>query len=134
MAASAYGERRRKLLLIDDDEAVLDFLRVKLGGEFDLIATGSADKVLALVREGRPDLVLCDIDLQSDSDGMDGGDISVALFSHEDTRHIPLVFLTALASPSDLKASGNQLGGRAAISKQSPIEDIISRIRASLAP
>jgi CheY-like chemotaxis protein len=59
--------------------------------------------------------------------------VSVALFSHEDTRHIPLIFLTALASPTDIKASGNQLGGRAAISKQSPIEDIIARIRAGIA-
>jgi putative two-component system response regulator len=133
MAASPQGARK-KLLLVDDDEAVLDYLRVKLGGEFELLSTTSADKVLQLVREGRPDLVLCDIDLQSDTDGMDGGDISVTLFSHEDTRHIPLIFLTALASPSDLKASGNQLGGRAAISKQAPVEEIIARVRASLAP
>jgi putative two-component system response regulator len=124
---------RKKLLLIDDDEAVLDYLRVKLGGEFELTTTTRPESVLALVREGRPDLVLCDIDLQRDGEGMDGGDISVALFSHADTRHIPLIFLTALASPSDLKASGNQLGGRTAISKQSPVEDIVARIRASLA-
>ncbi len=130
--ASGQGERK-KLLLIDDDEAVLDYLTVKLGGEFDLVTAGSAAAALALVREARPDLVLCDIDLQSDIEGQDGGDISVALYSHEDTRHIPLIFLTALASPSDLKASGNQLGGRAAISKQSPIEEILARIRFSLA-
>ena len=129
---SGHGERK-KLLLIDDDDAVLDYLKVKLGGEFDLVTAGSAAAALALVRDARPDLVLCDIDLQSDVEGQDGGDISVALFSHEDTRHIPLIFLTALASPSDLKASGNQLGGRAAISKQSPIEEILARIRLSLA-
>ncbi len=133
MTGSTHGERK-KLLLIDDDEAVLDYLCIKLGGEFELITTTSADDVLALMREGRPDLVLCDIDLQSDADGMDGGDISVTLFSHEDTRHVPLLFLTSLASPTDLKASGNQLGGRSAISKQAPIEDIVARIRASLAP
>ncbi|MEI6302102.1 MAG: response regulator [Betaproteobacteria bacterium] len=125
---------RKKLLLIDDDEAVLDYLTVKLGGEFELITTSSSEGVLELVREGRPDLVLCDIDLQSGVDGMDGGDISVALFSHPELRHIPLIYLTSLASPSDIKAGGNQLGGRAAVSKQSPVEEIIAAIRARLAP
>ena len=119
---------RHKLLLVDDDEAVIDYLGVKLGGEFELIATGSPDQVLGLAREHGPDLVLCDIDLP----GMDGGDISAALFAHPETHHIPLVFLTALVSPADLKARGNQLAGRAAISKQSPIGEIVARIRAIL--
>lgn len=120
---------RAKLLLVDDDEAVIEFLNLKLGAEFELMATGSPDGVLALARDGRPDLVLCDIDIP----GMDGGDISAALFAHPETRDIPVVFLTALVTPQDLAAKGNQLGGRAAISKQSPIEEIAARIRAALA-
>jgi CheY-like chemotaxis protein len=119
---------RRKLLLVDDDEAVIEYLNVKLGAEFELMATGSPEKVLPLALDGRPDLVLCDIDLP----GMDGGDISAALFAHPQTRDIPVLFLTALVTPADLAARGNQLAGRAAISKQSPIEDIAARIRASL--
>jgi CheY-like chemotaxis protein len=119
---------RRKLLLVDDDEAVIEYLNVKLGAEFELMATGSPEKVLPLALDGRPDLVLCDIDLP----GMDGGDISAALFAHPQTRDIPVLFLTALVTPADLAARGNQLAGRAAISKQSPFEDIAARIRASL--
>jgi CheY-like chemotaxis protein len=119
---------RKKLLLIDDDEAVIEYLTVKLGGEFELLAAGSAEQALVLARNGHPDLVLCDIELP----GMDGGDISAALFAHSETHDIPVVFLTALASPADLAAKGNQLAGRAAISKQSSIEEILARIRAAL--
>jgi len=119
---------RRKLLLVDDDEAVIEYLNVKLGGEFELMATGSPEKVLPLALDGQPDLVLCDIDLP----GMDGGDISAALFANPQTHAIPLVFLTALVSPEDLRARGNQLAGRGAISKQSPVEEIAARIRAAL--
>ncbi len=118
---------RIKLLLIDD-EAVIEYLNVKLGSEFELMATGSPDEAVALARDGRPDLVLCDIDLP----GMDGGDVSAALFAHPETRDIPFVFLTALATPADLAAKGNQLAGRAAISKQASIEQIVERIRAAL--
>jgi len=121
--------KRAKLLLVDDDEAVIEYLNLKLGAEFELMATGSSAGALALARDSRPDLVLCDIELP----GMDGGDISAALFAHSETRDIPVVFLTALASPADLAAKGNQLAGRSAISKQSSIEEITARIRAALA-
>jgi len=120
---------RRKLLLVDDDEAVIEYLNVKLGGEYELMATGSPQQALAIARDSRPDLVLCDIDIP----GMDGGDISAALFASPETHHIPVLFLTALASPADLAAKGNQLAGRAAISKQSSIEEIRARIKAALA-
>jgi putative two-component system response regulator len=119
---------RRKLLLVDDDEAVIEYLSVKLGGEFELVTTGSAQEALELARSARPDLVLCDIDLPE----LDGGDISAALFADPATHDVPLLFLTALVSPRDLAAQGNQLAGRAAVSKQSSIEEISARIRTVL--
>ena len=119
---------RHKLLLVDDDETVIEYLNVKLGGEFELMATGTPEQALAIARDARPDLVLCDIDIP----GMDGGDISAALFADPETHGIPVVFLTALVTPADLAKQGNQLAGRAAISKQSPIEEIKARIRAAL--
>jgi len=119
---------RPKLLLVDDDEAVIEYLSVKLGAEFELVATGSAEEALALARGEAPDLVLCDIEIP----GMDGGDISAALFADPATRDIPLLFLTALVSAADLAAQGHQLAGRAAVSKQAPIEEIRGRIRSLL--
>jgi CheY-like chemotaxis protein len=119
---------KKKLLLVDDDDAVLEYLSVKLGREFDLAACGSADEALARVRANRPDLVLCDIDLP----GMDGGDLSAAFFADADTRDIPFIFLTALLTPADLAAKDNQLAGRRAISKQAPVEQILARIREAL--
>ena len=60
------------------------------------------------------------------------GDLSAALFADGDTREIPLVFLTALLTPDELRAKGNQLAGRAAISKHAAFEDIVARVRAAL--
>ena len=120
---------RKKILLIDDDAAVVDYMTAKLGGEFDLITTSSPEQALRLVREDMPDLVICDIDLHS---ALDGGDISGALYRDPETQHIPLIYLTALVSPSELASRDNQLAGRAAISKHGPTEKIIAKIRASL--
>ena len=119
---------KAKLLLIDDDEAALALLEAKLGSRYALVKTSQPEDVLRLVRESKPDLILCDIEMP----GIDGGDLSAMLFGRDDTRSIPLVYLTALVSPEALRAQGGQLGGRAAVSKDSPLEDIVARIEASL--
>ena len=122
-------ETKPKLLLVDDDDAVFEYLNVKLGREFELAYCASAAEALERVRESRPDLILCDVDLP----GIDGGDLSAALFADSHARDIPFLFLTALLRPADLEARDNQLAGRGAISKQAPVDEIRRRIRAALA-
>ena len=115
---------KRKLLVVDDDEAVLDYLRAKLGARYELLAVSEAERVLELARLGRPDLILCDIDMP----GMDGGDVSAALFADDATRDIPVLFLSALLSATQ------QVGGRHAIAKSAPVEQLIARIESLLKP
>ena len=117
-----------KLLLIDDDEAVHEFMRIKLGERYQIVATRNPREALALVRKARPDIILCDIEMPD----MDGGDVSAALFADESTRNIPLLFLTGLASPADLTNTRGQLGGRPAVSKSAPVAELIARIEALL--
>jgi len=121
-------QARKKLLLVDDDATVLEFLGIKLGREFDVVSCQSADQAVGLAKQHAPHLILCDIDMP----GTDGGDLSAALFANTDTREIPLVFLTALLTPDELRAKGNQLAGRAAVSKHAAFDEILSRVRAAL--
>ena len=109
---------RRKLLVVDDDEAVLDWLQAKLGARYELVCTSEPANVLQLARSARPDLILCDLDMP----GLDGGDISARLYGDDDTRAIPVLFLSAL-----LQAQ-REIGGRPAISKKAPVADLVARI------
>ena len=117
---------QKKILVVDDDEAVLDFLQAKLGTSYAVIATNAPEHVLSLAKKHLPDLIVCDVDMPD----MDGGDVSAALWADEDTRAIPMLFLTALASPPEIAATRGQIGGRAAISKRSPPADLLARIKA----
>jgi CheY-like chemotaxis protein len=121
---------KRKILLVDDDEAVLDFMQAKLGDRYVLVSTNSPANVLRLAREEFPDLIMCDIDMPE----MDGGDVSAALFADAGTRHIPVLFLTALASPQELGGQRGQIGGRPAISKDAPLEQLLARIESLMRP
>ena len=116
---------RYKLLVVDDDEAMIDYLHAKLGDRYDIVSTNAPENVLGLARSERPNLILCDINMP----GMDGGDVSKALHKHPEVRNVPVLFLTALISPSELKHTGNLIGGRPAISKQEPIPELDKRIR-----
>jgi CheY-like chemotaxis protein len=113
---------RKKILVVDDDQAVLDYLNAKLGVRYELLTTAAADAVMRLARQERPDLILCDIDMPE----LDGGDVSAQLYGDDTTRYIPVLFLSALIPAKDSKRG--EVGGRPAISKSAPIEDLIARI------
>jgi CheY-like chemotaxis protein len=117
--------KRKKILVIDDDSTVLDFLVAKLGASYEVISTAMPREALRLAREQKPDLILCDIDMPE----VDGGDISAQLFDDVSMRAIPFVYLTAIASPKDLGARGGYLGGRMAISKHQPADELLGRVR-----
>ena len=115
---------KRKILVVDNDDAVLVFMRAKLGTRYDVVGTTDPEKVLGLARRERPDLILCDIEMP----GMDGGDLSAAVYGEDDLRDIPMVFLTALVSAEELEASRGQLGGRPAITKDAPVDRLVALI------
>ena len=119
-----------RILVVDDDEAVLEFMRAKLGARYAITGTTDPQQVLGLARSAQPQLILCDIEMP----GMDGGDLSAAFFAEDEVRDIPILFLTALVSPAELQAQHGQLGGRPAVSKEAPIDQLVARIEALLLP
>src|SRR6185295_2621224 len=120
---------KRRILVVDDDEAVLTFWKAKLASRYEVMTTSSPESVLALARREKPQLILCDVDMPD----VDGGDISSALFADDELRSIPVLFLTGLVGPAELKRVAGQLGGRAAVSKSEPVEAIVARIDSLLA-
>ena len=113
-----------RILVVDDDEAVLTFWQAKLAARYEVVTTSSPGSVLAMARREKPQLILCDVDMPD----VDGGDISSALFADDELRSIPVLFLTGLVGPAELKRVAGQLGGRAAVSKSEPVEAIVARI------
>ena len=116
---------RKTILVLDDDPAALRALQDLLGNEFDVVASDRPQLAVALAKEHRPDLIVCDIDMPL----VDGGVVSAALWGDDATRAIPLLFLTALATPLQLAGRGGQVGGRPAVSKRATNEEVLAQVR-----
>ena len=91
-----------KLLLAEDDEFSRDMLMRRLERQgFEVIAAADGREALQAARQHRPDLVIMDLDMPV----MDGKAAMMALHSDPRTFKIPVIVLTAHASPEDLQGA-----------------------------
>jgi len=86
------------LLLVEDNEASRDALarRLERRGYAVLLAVDGHEAV-SIGRAAKPDLILMDLGLP----GIDGWDATAHLKMDPETRHIPIIVLTAHAMPND---------------------------------
>lgn len=88
---------KNKILIIDDNEKNISLMELLLkhAGYAVITAANGADGVEAAQRE-LPDLILMDIQMPE----MDGFDAARAIFASELTRNIPVIGISAYASPA----------------------------------
>jgi CheY-like chemotaxis protein len=115
---------RKKLLLIDDDEAILAYLSARLAHLYEVVGTSEPRVAVAMAAAEKPDVVLCDVDMPA----MDGGEVAKALAADRRTSHIPLIYLTALLAPGQPRGLPGQLAGRPGVSKSAKVAELVARI------
>jgi len=86
------GMNAKKILVVDDEPDILEFLQVILEEEGYLVATTEkGEYVEKLHAGGLPDLILLDVLLS----GKDGREIVKQLKSQEETKSIPIIMFSA---------------------------------------
>ncbi|HXE97104.1 MAG TPA: ATP-binding protein [Dongiaceae bacterium] len=93
--------REREVLYIEDNPANMRLVKKIISGlgGVRLLMAESAEAGLALLKTGRPHLILMDINLP----GMDGFEALGRLRGNPETREIPVVAVTASAMPDQVK-------------------------------
>lgn len=92
-----------RILVVDDDEGIVEVVQMALEGEGYEVSTGTDSKSLQQqLAAQRPSLILLDVLLSGD----DGRDICQSLKQNEDTKHIPVIMLSAHADASKIAAVG----------------------------
>lgn len=81
----------KKILVSDDDLAILDAIRMILEDEGYEVTTQPEGQKLYDLKGELPDLILLDVWMS----GVDGRDICKYLKSKEETKHIPIIMISA---------------------------------------
>jgi DNA-binding response OmpR family regulator len=108
-----------KVLVIDDEAPIRLLCRVNLEAEgMDVTEAADGPSGLELARSEAPDAILLDVMMP----GLDGWTVAERLLEEDDTRAIPVVFLTARADVRD-RVRGIDIGGLDYITKPfNPVE------------
>lgn len=116
-----------KLLIVDDNNANLSAFTAilePLGAE--IITAGSGEEALRVLLREELALILLDVQMP----GMDGYETAGLIRARERSRHIPIIFLTALARDERFVARGYELGAVDFIVK--PVDSHILRSKAQV--
>lgn len=117
------------ILVVDDDPAILDALRFLFEDEGYRVQTSEKGDYAESLRDdngGLPDLIVLDVLLS----GKDGRTICRKLKSQDDTRHIPIVMISA---HPDAERSVKEVGADAFVAKPFSIDDLLATVAALLA-
>jgi len=96
----------KRVLVVDDDLAVAELLRMALGNEgFDVATAGNGAAGLLAIDTRRPDLVILDVVMPV----MDGLETVRQLRDRPETAHLPIIMLTACAAEDVLGGSTGQV-------------------------
>src|SRR5205085_5545490 len=87
---------KKKIMVIDDDESILEVMHIVLEGEGYDVQTSLNVQPLQRLNDNLPDLILLDVLLS----GEDGIEVCKQLKSQEKTKDIPIILLSAHSGAS----------------------------------
>lgn len=115
---------QKRILLIDDHQTVFRLLEaiVRIKG-YQLIYAESGQQGIVMARQEQPDMILLDVMMPD----IDGFKVCQYLKENEDTKAIPVMFLTARGSEGD-QETGRKAGADGFMTKPFQTIDVLKQI------
>lgn len=118
-------EHAKKILVVEDEEEILDFVRRYLLREkYTIITAGNGQEALRMIREQEPDLIILDLMLPI----MDGLEVIRQMRKEHVT---PILILSARADETD-RVVGLELGADDYVTKPFSPRELVARVKALL--
>jgi two-component system sensor histidine kinase/response regulator len=118
----------QKILVVDDQPINVQLLKRKLEREgIQVSAAYTGQEALEVVKREMPDLILLDVMMPD----MDGIEVCQRLQENEETRSIPVIFITA-RSTKEGKLEGLSVGAVDYITKPIDLDETLARVQTQL--
>lgn len=121
---------KKKILIVDDEENFTKLVKLNLEktGRYEVKTENKGSLGLTTAKEFKPDLILLDI-LMLD---MEGSEVASQLKDNENTKNIPIVFLTAVVTKGQVEEASGIIGGHPFIAKPATAEELIDCIEKNI--
>lgn len=117
----------KKILLVDDEPDIVEFLKYNLEQQnFKVLVSSNGIDALKKVKQ-KPDLIILDIMM----DGMNGFEVCEKIKANPEYEDIPIIFLTAKAGEVD-EIKGLKIGASDYIQKPISPKKLIARVISNL--
>ena len=114
-----------EILIVDDVAENIDVLGEVLKPHYKRKAALSGEKALQIAASGRPpDLILLDVMMPQ----MSGPEIAAQLKNCEETKKIPIIFLTGVLDEEEADTHKHVIGGEYFLGKPVKIEELLYMI------
>ncbi len=118
---------KTKILLVDDEKDIVEFLQYNLIQEgFKVITAFNGREALEKISQ-KPDLIILDVMMPK----MDGYEVCAKIRGMEDFKNSPIIFLTAKASEQD-EVLGLNIGADDFIQKPISPKKLVARVKSNL--
>jgi len=120
------SQQRRKILLIDDEEDFCFFIKLNLEktGKFEVLTSTHGSTGLTIASQELPDLILLDIIMPD----MNGGQVARLLLDNPQTKDIPILFISAIATKSGVQSQDGIIGGSRFIAKPVTPDELMAKL------
>ncbi len=117
---------KKKVLIVDDevDITAMFKLMVEKTGKYNVLTVTRGDQAFGAAKRFKPDLVLLDVMMPE----VDGGEVANQLKKDEETKEIPIVFVTAAITKEEANIEGTLQGGYPVLAKPVPMDELISAV------
>lgn len=122
---------KRRILVVDDKASDSQLVKLCLEQTNDYVVQeeNDAKQAMATAVEFRPHLILLDVRMP----GMDGGELAACIQANPNLSGVPIVFLTALVTKSEIAAGNGRSGKYPMLAKPIILQELIACVKQTLA-
>ncbi|MFH1191701.1 MAG: response regulator [Candidatus Omnitrophota bacterium] len=113
---------KKRILIIDDENSLTQIMKRNLEstGRYEVRTENAGLPGIIAAKEFKPTVILLDVMMP----GMDGGEVAYQLSKDENTKNIPIIFLTAAILKDEAEKSGRVITKHVFIAKPIAIEEL----------
>ncbi len=121
----------KKVLVIDDNEDILSVIIAQFKKrlpEVKVVSAQSGKSGIQAAQKEKPDVILLDVVMP----GLNGFDVCKVLKAHENTKHIPIIMLTAVRTGTEDRVRGLDSGADAFLAKPIEAAELVAQVKVLL--